>query len=222
MTELPTPATSLNKKGKPVGEPRVPGKRYELYDTAYYTAYDPHQHSQIVKDIPVALLTSSLNYKIYDDYLLFTNPTITKHQINTIPKTGVRLDDRTAALVLENIPDGATLNRSWPAEFDLKGMPRATRIPLGQAAKMWVAAGDVDVDGNVAAEDDEGWYYKWWKGLQVLMGQEGHDAGLYLVRPSHEFDKCDGMGFKLTHKAVVQEAPPEENDDGNNEGQLFL
>ncbi|KAI4185384.1 MAG: hypothetical protein LQ346_005915 [Caloplaca aetnensis] len=173
------------------------------------------------EDAPVARLTRSLDYKIYDHYLLFTDITLTKHQIDTIPKTGVRLDDRTAALVLENVSNAATLNESWPAEFDTRGMPRATRVPLGHAAKMWVTAGDVDVDGNVATEDDQGWYYKWWKGLQVLMGQEGNDAGLYLIRPSHEFDQCAGMGFKLSHRAVVQEAPPAEEEDDDDD-ELFL
>ncbi|KAL8908230.1 MAG: hypothetical protein Q9207_000951 [Kuettlingeria erythrocarpa] len=220
--QLPNPAVKLNKLGKPLGEPTVPGERYSRYDTAHYHAYDAAQHSQLVAHAPVARLPQgSLDYKIYDHYVLFTDAALTKHQIDTIPDTGVRLDDRTAALVLENISDAATLNRSWPAEFDTRGMPRATRVPLGLAAKMWVTAGDVDVDGNVATEDDEGWYYKWWKGLQVLMGQEGNDAGLYLIRPTHEFDRCAGMGFKLSHWAVVQEAPPAEEEEEKDD-ELFV
>lgn len=75
---------------------------------------------------------------------------------------------------------------------------------FGHAAKRWVSAGDVDLDGNVATEADEGYYYLWWKGLQVLMGKEGHDAGMYMVRPSWELDQQTGFSFKLTHRAVVQ------------------
>ncbi|KAL8961634.1 MAG: hypothetical protein Q9193_001841 [Seirophora villosa] len=120
------------------------------------------------------------------------------------PKRGIRLDDRTVALVLRLIDCPKSLNEWWPGEFDVNGMPKAERIPLGHAAKKWVSARDVDSDGNVATEADEGYYYLWWKGLQVLMGKEGHDAGLYMVRPSWELDEQTGFSFKLTHRAVVQ------------------
>lgn len=145
------------------------------------------------------------SHKVFDEYLLYSDPTTTTEDMHDkIPKRGVRLDDLAMALVLKNVTSPKELNQWWPAEFDTKGMPRATRIPLGHAAKMWVSAGDVDIDGNVATAKDEGWYYKWWKGLQVLMGKEGYDAWLYKIRPSWEKDKCGQFGFKLTHKAIFQ------------------
>lgn len=79
-----------------------------------------------------------------------------------------------------------------------------SRIPLGLAAKMWVAEGDVDVDGKAAGVGQDGWYYQWWRRLHCLMGEERYEAGLYLTRPSHEKFKCDGFGFKIGYRAVVQ------------------
>ena len=38
------------------------------------------------------------------------------------------------------------------------------------------------------------------------MGKEGNDAGHYMIRPSFEQFKCEGFGFKITHKAVIQAA----------------
>lgn len=157
----------------------------------------------MVNNISIAGYTGS--YTAFNNYLLYSDPTTTAEEIHEkIPKCGVRLDDMTVALVLENITSAKLRNLYWPAEFDIRGMPRATRIPLGHAAKTWVSVGQRDVEGNVATKEDEGFYYLWWKGLQVLMGKEGHDAKLHMIRPSWEGDKCEGFGFKLTHKAVVQ------------------
>lgn len=91
-----------------------------------------------------------------------------------------------------------------PAEFDVAGMIRATRIPLGFAAKMWVKEGDIDLDEVAAGPQDGGSYYKWWRGLHCLMGDEGYANGLYLVRPSFERFKCEEFGFKLDSKTVIQ------------------
>lgn len=172
------------------------------YNTSFYEQYDPTKHSQSVKELAVGKYNGS--YKVFNHYLLYSDPTTTAEEIHDrIPKRGVRLDDMTVALVLETIASPGKLHKWWPAEFDHLGMPRATRVPLGYAAKMWVSAGQRDVEGKVATKEDEGYYYLWWKGLQVLMGKEGHDAQLYKIRPSWEKDKCPGFGFKLTHKAVV-------------------
>ncbi len=38
-------------------------------------------------------------------------------------------------------------------------MPRATRAPLGLAAKTLVSVGDIDVEGDVCGKKDEGYYY---------------------------------------------------------------
>jgi len=40
-------------------------------------------------------------------------------------------------------------------------MIRATRMPLGNAAKMWVQDGYVSVDGIRAEKKHQGYYYKW-------------------------------------------------------------
>ena len=46
----------------------------------------------------------------------------------------------------------------WPVEFDSKKNIKASQMPLGYAAKMWVNAGDVDRHGKPASSD--GWYCK--------------------------------------------------------------
>ena len=83
-------------------------------------------------------------------------------------------------------------------------MPRATRMPLGHAAKIWVVASTRDVDGNVVEEGETGWYYMWWRGIHCLMGREGQAAGLFTIRPSFEEFKCEGFSFKIDYKAEVQ------------------
>lgn len=124
-----------------------------------------------------------------------------------VPQLPLRLDDRLCALVYEKF-DQKQLNRLWPSEFDLEGMVRATRAPLGHAAKHYYKPDDVDYDGNVLQPGEEGWYYLWLGGLQCLMGKEGWDAGRYLQRPSDE-KKFTGFAFKKAFKAVVQAAPGE-------------
>lgn len=104
------------------------------------------------------------------------------------------------------------LHEAWPAEFDHNGMIRATRIPLGHAAERWRKVGERDVDGKVIERGQEGWYYDWWRGLHCLMGKEGYDEGLYLVRPSWEKFLCEGMAFKVGYKAVVQLSAGDRND----------
>jgi hypothetical protein len=94
------------------------------------------------------------------------------------------------------------LHERYPAEFDSAGMIRATRVPLGHAYKKKMLVGDVDIDGKVVTE--EAYYYMWWRGLHCMMGKEGLDADLYQIRPSFEKFRCDGFGFKVDFKAVVQ------------------
>ena len=89
-------------------------------------------------------------------------------------------------------------------------MIRATRVPLGRAAKRWVKSGERDVEGKRVEE--EGWYYLSWGGLHTLMGKEGLDADRYWVRPSFESFKCPGLGFKRENWAEVQLAPEDPED----------
>ena len=137
----------------------------------------------------------------YDKYTLYIDPVV--ERVENIPASGVRLDDMTAAFVLARCTK-KTLHANWPAEFDQNGMIRATRVPLGHAAKFWQGEGAVDVDGNVVQKGEEGYYYKWWRGLHCLCGKEGSDRDLYLIRPSHEKFKCEGIGFKVSSRAAIQ------------------
>ncbi len=124
--------------------------------------------------------------------------------IGQLPTSGVRVDDFHAGKLLMSNYTSKILFQAWPAEFDHNGMIRATRIPLGHAAKSWRQVGEMDIEGRVIQQGHEGWYYDWWRGLHCLMGKEGYDAGLYLVRPSFETFRCEGMTFKIGYKAVVQ------------------
>lgn len=96
------------------------------------------------------------------------------------------------------------LNKNWPAEFDVRGMIRATRVPMGAAAKVWVDVGAIDVNGDVLALGEEGYYYEWWRGLHCLCGGEGLNAGIYKIRPSFEKFLCHGFTWKKGFKAVLQ------------------
>lgn len=50
------------------------------------------------------------------------------------------------------------LAKKLNAGVDNAWMPRATRMPLGLPAQMWVTAGMVDIHGKIASESDVGWY----------------------------------------------------------------
>ena len=137
----------------------------------------------------------------YDEYTLYMNPVV--ERVEAIPTSGVRLDDMTVAFVLP-LCNRKTLYGNWPAEFDKKGMIRATRVSLGHAAKFWKKEGDVDIDGNIVPVGGAGYYYKWWRGLQCLCGKEGLDRDLYLIRPCGEDFRCLGFGFKVSSRAAIQ------------------
>ena len=183
-----------------------PAAHYMKYTTEYYKKYDP-VNPQIVQPVHGRFRS----FGAYDNYKLYTHGQI--FNLNDIPTSGVRIDDLTISRVI-NFSQSDTgrsstlsakiLHKNWPADFDREGMIRATRMPLGYAAKMWVEVGDTDAEGKVVSKGQEGWYYKWWRGLHCLMGKEGFDAGLYLVRPSHESFIVDGFGFKAGYKAVIQ------------------
>ncbi|KAI4247288.1 MAG: hypothetical protein L6R40_001631 [Gallowayella cf. fulva] len=189
--------------------PRKPNKKLLPFTTSHYTRYDPALHN-----IAPTAGTFKGSFSIYDAYSLVINPTLS---IDNIPSPGVRVDDYLAGELLVSIESAEILHQKWPAEFGQNGMIRAARIPLGHAAKMWVKPGDIDIDGNVVCPGQEGWYYKWWRGLHCLMGKEGYDAGLYWIRPWGEGFKCEGMTFKISYqgascRAVVQLATGDPDD----------
>ncbi|KAL8727092.1 MAG: hypothetical protein Q9166_006279 [cf. Caloplaca sp. 2 TL-2023] len=189
--------------------PRKPNEALKQYSTSHYARYNP-----AANNIAAAVGKFRMTYSTYDAFSLVMDPTMA---IRNIPTSGVRVDDYLAGRLLMSNLSANILHQNWPAEFDHAGMIRATRIPLGHAAKMLVRVGHIDIDGNVVQPGQEGWYYKWWRGLHCLMGKEGYDAGLYWVRPSWEKFRCEGMGFKIrymkmSYKAVVQLATGDPSD----------
>ena len=189
------------RKGKVVtGKPRIPSKGFMIYQTDRYKPYAPQ--TSIGR---VAASGKFRKFEQYDDYHLFTDPN-ESIDIDSIPKIGVRLDDFTVARVLTENFSPKELNVYWPAEFDQHGMVRTTRVPLGYAEKVWVNAGGKDMNGEEVGVAEAGWYYCWWRGLHLLCGKEGLDAGIYRIRPSFEEFTAPGLSWKKGTRAVLQQA----------------
>lgn len=184
------------KKTKVTGKARPPPRAFRVYKTEYYQLYD-HLNPHPVEPVKGPFTS----FKAYDEYTLFIRAHLPS--IEEIPTSGVRIDDLTISRVISKMK-ASQLHKNWPADLDRHGMVRATRMPLGLAAKVWVDIGDVDVHGQVIPAGEEGWYYKWWGGIHCLMGKEGFDVGMYLIRPSHEEFLVKGFGFKKGCRAVVQ------------------
>lgn len=193
------------------GTPRKPSAAMLKFSMTHYELYDPKEFTDLLAVGPPHSIFSQ-----YDGYKLFMLPSVLI--ADDIPARGIRLDDMHIAIVLES---GGYSRRQlgifWQGEFDKKGMTRASRVPLGHAAKEWKNVGDVDVDGNVLQEGEQGWYYLWHRGLQLLGGQECLDAGLYLQRPSFETDRCAGTTWKKEFRAVIQ-LPAGHPDDTTCDG----
>ena len=186
----------VSRRRQGIGQPRFPPHYLRRNDSSHYTLYD-HETGNIVPHVSGAFHT----FAQYDQYTLYMDPAV--EEVEDIPTSGVRLDDMTAAVVLR-LCGQKTLHTNWPAEFDAKGMIRATRMPLGHAAKFWKEEGDVDVDGNIVPEGGAGYYYKWWRGLHCLCGKEGLDRNVYRIRPSFETFRCPDSGFKVSSRAKIQ------------------
>ncbi len=185
------------------GSPRPLTPTYAKYVDSHYHLYD-HDKPQRIAPYTAAFV----KFGDFDDYTLYINPSLTS--VDHVPTAGVRLDDLTLSKVLMTTMKAKDLHKNWPADLDKNGMPRATRAPLGLAAKTLVSVGDVDVEGDVCGKKDEGYYYLWWRGLHPLCGAEG--LSRYTIRPSFEQPICDGVGFKLSFKATIQAAEGEESD----------
>lgn len=197
-----SPAPS--KKQRIIKPPKKPTPGLRKYDTNHYRLYNATTQNQ-----GDAVLDPFRHFGQYDGYALYINPNLKDTELDQIPHSGVRVDDLTASKVLSHY-NYSILRTRWPAEFDQKGMIRATRVPLGRAAKRWVNRGERDVDENLVVK--EGWYYLSWGGIHTLMGKEGLDVDRYWVRPSHESFKCPGLGFKRSDWAEVQLAPEDPTD----------
>ena len=198
----PTPAPS--KKQRIIKPPQKPTPGLRKYDTNHYRIYDATTQNQ-----GAAVGGAFRHFGQYDGYALYINPNLKDTELDQIPHSRVRVDDLTASKVLSHY-NYSILRTRWPAEFDQKGMIRATRVPLGRAAKRWVNRGERDVDRNLVVK--EGWYYLSWGGIHTLMGKEGLDVDRYRVRPSFKNFKCPGLGFKRSDWAEVQLAPEDPSD----------
>ena len=186
-----------------INRPRMRHPGLHRFDTDNYRRYnlmDPNPGTAVLRPF-------RRSYEQYDDYALYINPSLKETELDQIPCRGVRVDDLTASKVLLYYSQRA-LHTRWPADFDVRGRIRATRVPLGRAAKRWVKSGEEDLEGKRVEE--EGWYYLSWGGIYTFMGREG--SGRYWVRPSREGFKCRGLGFYREDWAKVQLAPEDPED----------
>ena len=201
----------LSKRKAHKGRAHDPSPWYLQYNTEFYLPYD---HSN--PTAPPAVPGPFVGFWKYNAYHLYSNPHLTN--FHSVPTSGVRIDDLTISKVIQHFSRKA-LHNQWPADFDTLGMIRASRVPLGHAAKLWVDRGIQDIHGDTVDIGEEGYYYKFWRGLHPLVGAEGLSAGLYKIRPSYEPFLCEGFTFKKSFRAVIQKPEGyESDDDGNDQG----
>lgn len=199
ISNPPSSKSSPVKKCKTVtGVARRPTPGLRKFDTQHYARYDSHSINL------EAVEGAFVSFGKYDRYHLYINPSL--QDISEVPTVGVRLDDFTISKVIV-AATAKRLNQFWPADFDKMGMIRATRMPLGVAAKVFVNVGDVDLTGEEIFARDEGWYYLWWRGIHLLCGMEGLNADMYKIRPSYEAFATDGLVWLKKYRAVLQTAP---------------
>ena len=193
-------ADNKAKPARSAKAPRVPTDRTHF--TEMYQRYDPLVDQQL--SIP-DFKPRNFSFDAFNSCPLYMELTTSgaTNQPRWSAPDGVRLDDYNCAEALLNLSP-ADMHKRFPAEFDAKGMLRATRNPLGYARKFFVTAGMSDGDGDVAGKGAVGYYYAWFKGLQPLMGKEGYAAGRYMVRPSNERIKTPELTWFLHSKCVVQ------------------
>ncbi|KAL8764061.1 MAG: hypothetical protein Q9194_007189 [Teloschistes cf. exilis] len=153
--QLGNPQTSIAKSRKRAA--RVPRESEIDYQTNHYPIYDP-----TIDNRGPSVTSAFSTYGKYDKYALYMNPHLDAsdaNQIAKIPRSGVRLDDLTISNVLLSSLRRYEIPRYWQSESDTNVMVRATRMPLGHAAKEFKNVGDADIDENILAEGQQGWYY---------------------------------------------------------------
>ena len=163
------------RSNKEVTLPRMPTDAERRYNTQHYTLYDyahPNPGPRTAR--------AFARHGIYDQYTLSSNQNI-QNGTQLPAGQGVRLDDYHCYLAATQT-DVTDLHNSFGSEFDVNRDIRATRMPMGLAAKVWRDVGDVDMDGQVVYPGEQGWYYLWWRGIHLLCGEEGWQAGMYRVR----------------------------------------
>ena len=193
-----------NRKGKLLAYPTKPTKHFLKYNTERYELYDLKE-----KITGTPYTGTFTTFDNYDGYYLFSCSYLTKANFEElVPTRGVRLDDRAIGIALQMGYEPKYLYASWPADFDLEGMVRAERVPLGLPFMIKVKLGDVmkvRTDGGGVMTfvcTDPGLYYGWWRGLHPLMGDAGLQADRYMQRKSWEFFACEGMAWYPGHKVV--------------------
>ena len=195
------------QKRQVTGTAKKPSNGMLQYDTSKYPLYDPQ-----TKEVGEHIVGAHTSFKQYDNHTLFVLPGV---DVEDVPTRGVRLDDNTVALVIGKCSKKA-LNENWKAEFDMAGMTRGLRVPLGHAAKVFKNVGDKDLEGHILSEGEEGYYYLWHKGLHLLCGKEGLDGGIYKKRPAFEEPICAGLGWKKSARALIQLPAGHPNDSTMN------
>lgn len=106
-TSEPQTVTSTSLKRKSSGEDRGSTKKRQVtgvaqkpsegmlqYDTTRYRLYDPQANI-----VGKQYIGAHASFRGYDDHMLFILPEV---DISDVPTSGVRLDDNTVALAIEN------------------------------------------------------------------------------------------------------------------------
>ena len=190
--------------GKATGAPTRPKASIMKFNTQFYERYDvAHPSNGVSYD-----LKFTHRWEVFNNYVLFTKEDFRAlgNDVGKIPTQGVRLDD----FVVAKVVMATTMKErqtNWAAEFDAFGKIRRSRCPLGHPALIYVKEGDLDVDGKVAAKEDIGWYWAFYRGIHCLMGEEGADADRFLVLGSTtEKDPADGraFGWAKGYRALTQ------------------
>ena len=176
------------RENKLVTLPRMPTDTELLYDTQHYVPFD-----YAYRNPEPPILRTYAGHGVYDEYALSLNQGIRSgHQLPA--GKPVRLDDYGCYLAARDT-DVRALYQSFGSEFDRYCNIRATRVPLGNAAKKFCDVGDVDMDGKIVEFGEHGWYYLWWRGIHLLCGREGLQAGMYRVRAANFERSLPGTYF---------------------------
>lgn len=200
VANKPETAKSSGWKKAPTHPAREPTEAMKRYCSSHYNIYDA-----TITPPPLKVSGKFKSFAQYDNFTLYVNPGVTS--IDDIPKHGVRLDDMTIYFVFQaysnKLIKKLDFSRYWPADFDKACMIRATRYPLGNAAKVYVPEGSED--GKGVKIRIGGWHYRWYGNIHVLCGEEGADE--YLIRPSYEKLEA-GFTFRADWRCKVQASVP--------------
>ncbi|KAG7007187.1 hypothetical protein G7Y79_00011g030850 [Physcia stellaris] len=191
-------SSAPSKKKIGTGSHREPTPKMCEYSSSKYTLYNL-DNPQL---LPNKVAEAFRSFDQYNDYLLYSSPNVKSFE--EMPKQGVRVDDLTIMKLYEWGIKSGTLNDSFPADFDKQGMVRATRVPLGNAAKVWKEKGDKDIDDREIKKS--GWYSIWNK------------AGLTGTKRSSWASTQAPPGEAPATQTDKDEGEDDGNDDGNDDG----